>query len=255
MLLEDMAWPDVKQLDASRLIVLCPLGAFEQHGPHLPLTTDTDIVTAIARRVEEPRPSKVLCLPTLWAGHSPHHARFPGTISISQMHYIDLLIDFCKSIVEMDGRKIFLLNGHGGNDVPVRAALREIKTKFAGVANLHVVLASYWQIAAATITRHRESEPGGVSHACEMETSIMLHLRPNRVRMDLARRDGPHDSSRYRKADMQLPKPVYYVAEFHELSASGVIGHPDLASAEKGKLFLDGIAQEVGEFVDDFLAW
>lgn len=255
MLLEDMSSPDVKQLDAGRLIVLCPFGAFEQHGPHLPLTTDTDIVTAIARRVEETRRSKILCLPTLWAGHSTHHARFAGTISISQMHYVELVIDFCTSIVEMGGRKIFLLNGHGGNDVPVRAALREIKTKLAGVANLHVVFASYWQLAAATITRHRESGPGGVSHACEMETSIMLHIRPDRVRMDLARRDGPNHPSRYRKADMQLPKPVYYVAEFDELSASGVIGHPDLASAEKGKLFLDGIVQEVGEFLDDFLTW
>jgi len=88
-----------------------------------------------------------------------------------------------------------------------------------------------------------------------METSIMLHIRPDRVRMDLARRDGPNHPSPYRKADMQLPKPVYYVAEFDELSSSGVIGHPDLASAEKGKLFLDGIVQEVGDFVDDFLTW
>ena len=255
MLLEDLSWPEVKKLDAARMIVLCPLGAFEQHGPHLPLTTDADIVTAIARRVAEGRRSKVLCLPTLWAGHSPHHTHFPGTISIGQMHYIDLLIDTCHSIVQMGGRKIFLLNGHGGNDVPARAALRELKTRFAGVVGLHVVFASYWQLAASTITRHRESGPGGVSHACEMETSIMLALRPDRVRMDLARRDGPLHPSRYRKADMQLPKPVFYVSEFHELSESGVIGHPDLASAEKGRLFLDGIVQEVGEFVDDFLTW
>lgn len=255
MLLEDKSWQEVRNLDAARVIALCPLGAFEQHGPHLPLTTDTDIVTAIARRVESRRPSDVLCLPTVWTGHSTHHARFPGTISVSQMHYIDLITDICGSMIEMGGRKIFLLNGHGGNDVPTRAALREIKTTFAAIPGLHVVFASYWQLAAATITRVRESGTGGVSHACEMETSIMLHLHPDRVRMHLAGRDGPAHPSRYRTADMQLPKPVYYVAEFHELSESGVVGHPDLASAEKGRRFLDGIVQEVGEFVDDFLTW
>lgn len=83
----------------------------------------------------------------------------------------------------------------------------------------------------------------------------MLHLRPERVRMDRARRDGPEHPSPYRKADMQLAKPVYYVAEFDELSESGVIGHPDLASAEKGKRFLDGIVDEVSAFVADFVTW
>ncbi len=255
MLLENMTWPEVKQLDFDRLVVVSPLGAFEQHGHHLPLTTDTDIVTAIARRVEGARPQQVLCLPSQWAGHSTHHLSFPGTISVSQMHYVHLVVDVCRSIAQMGGRRIFFLNGHGGNDVPLRAALREIKTDLGAVQNLHVVSASYWQLAAATIARHRESGPGGVSHACEMETSIMLHLWPDRVRMDLARRDGPQHPSPYRKADMQLAKPVYYVAEFQELSESGVIGHPELASADKGQAFLDGIVGEVGAFVDDFLTW
>lgn len=254
MLLQDMSWPDVKQLDMTRLAVVCPLGAFEQHGPHLPLTTDSDIVTAIARRVESARPAAVLCLPTFWTGHSTHHLSFPGTISISQMHYIDAILDVCRSVIGMGARRIFLLNGHGGNDIPVRAALRELKTT-SNDAGLHVVFSSYWQLASATISRHRESGPGGVSHACEMETSIMLHLNPDRVRMDRARRDGPTHPSPYRKADMQLAKPVYYVSDFDELSESGVIGHPDLASADKGRLFLDGIVAEVCTFVDDFLTW
>ncbi|MBA3298358.1 MAG: creatininase family protein [Acidobacteria bacterium] len=255
MWLERMTWPDVKQLDLGRLVVLCPLGALEQHGHHLPLSTDTDIVTAIAQGVEAARPAQLLGLPTLWTGHSTHHLSFPGTISVRQMHYIDLVVDVCRSIVDMGGRKIFFLNGHGGNDVPLRAALREIKTDAGAVPDLHVVSASYWQLAAATIARHRESGVGGVSHACEMETSIMLHLRPDRVRMELARRDGPTHPSPYRKADMQLAKPVYYVNEFHEISETGTVGHPDLASRDKGQSFLDGIVHEVGTFVDDFLTW
>src|SRR5262249_5147047 len=148
-------------------------------GPHLPLTTDTDIVTAIARGVEQARPEKTLCLPTLWPGHSTHHLFFPGTLSVGQMPYIQLVIELCRSVVKMGGQKIFLLNGHGGNDVPLRAVLRELKSEFP---KAQFVFASYWSLAAQTIKQIRASELGGLGHACEMETSIMLHLNPERVR-------------------------------------------------------------------------
>lgn len=255
MELDNLAWPDVKELDFERLVCVLPLGSFEQHGHHLPFSTDTQIVTAVARGLEAARPERVLLLPSLWPGHSTHHRFFPGTLSVGQMDYIRLVIDLCGSIVKMGARKIFLLNGHGGNDVPVRAALREIKSDFESVSGLHTVFASYWTLAAQTIKQVRESELGGVSHACEMETSIMLHLSSRQVRMDRARRDGPDHPSPYRKADMQLAKPVYYVSEFNELSATGAIGHPDLATAEKGKRFLEGIVRDVTVFVDDFLTW
>src|SRR5205823_1206257 len=83
MLLENLTWPEVKKIKWPRTIVLFPFGSFEQHGRHLPLTTDTDIVTGIGRRLEQKRPSKILCLPTLWPGHSTHHLFFPGTLSVS----------------------------------------------------------------------------------------------------------------------------------------------------------------------------
>src|SRR2546421_10474531 len=111
MLLENLSWPEVKKLKLPRKVVLFPLGSFEQHGPHLPLTTDTDIVTAIARRIEQKRPQQVLCLPTLWPGHSTHHLLFPGTLSVSQMPYIQMAVELCRSITKMDAQKIFLLNG------------------------------------------------------------------------------------------------------------------------------------------------
>ena len=252
MLLENLTWPEVKQLKFRSKIVLFPLGSFEQHGPHLPLTTDTDIVTAIARGVERERSRQVLCLPTLWPGHSTHHLFFPGTLSVRQMPYVQLVIELCDSIVRMSGRKVFLLNGHGGNDVPIRAALRELKSSFPKVS---FVFASYWSLAAQTIKTVRRSESGGLGHACEMETSIMLHLHPQRVKPHLAKRDGPKHTDRYRQADMQIARPIYFVNEFHEVSKTGTIGHPDLASAEKGERFLDGIVREVLTFVDEFLAW
>jgi creatinine amidohydrolase len=252
MLLENLTWPEVKKLKLGNKVVLFPLGSFEQHGPHLPLTTDTDIVTAIARRLEQRRPDKILCLPTLWPGHSTHHLFFPGTLSVRQMPYIQLVVELCHSIAKFGGKNVFLLNGHGGNDVPLRTALRELKSDLPKVK---FVFASYWSLAAQTIKTVRESELGGVGHACEMEASIMMHLHPGRVKMKLAKRDGPKEKDIYRKADMQYSRPVYFVNEFHEVSKTGTIGHPDLASAKKGKQFLDGIVKEVLTFVDAFAKW
>src|SRR6185437_3135079 len=182
MFLKDLTWPEVKKLKLTNKVVLFPLGSFEQHGHHLPLTTDTDIVTAVAEGIERKHPDKVLCLPTLWPGHSTHHLFFPGTLSVDQMPYIQLLVEMCRSVVKFGAKKVFLLNGHGGNDIPARAALRELKSEFPKV---HFVFASYWSIAGQTIKEVRESGHGGLGHACEMETSIMLHLCPERVKMKL----------------------------------------------------------------------
>jgi creatinine amidohydrolase len=255
MRLETLTSPEVRALPMEKLVVLAPLGSFEQHGAHLPLTTDTDIVTAVANAVEATLPEQILSLPCVWLGHSTHHIKFPGTLDVKQMHYIALIEDLCGSLLTMGARKILLLNGHGGNDIPVRAALREVKTASAGRPGLHVLYSAYWMLAAQSIKQIRESEMGGLGHACEMETSLMLHLHPGKVRTDLARRDGPKHESPYRKADMQLAKPVYSVNEFHEISDSGVVGHPDLATAVKGARFFEAIVKDVTAFVRDFLTW
>jgi creatinine amidohydrolase len=252
MRLKDLTWPEVKELDFGKLIVLFPTGSFEQHGPHLPFTTDTDIVSAIAEAIEQRMPADVLLLPTLWPGLSTHHMHFPGSMDVPQPTYIQLITEMGKSMTNMGAKKVFILNGHGGNDTPLRAALRELKT---AVPQTRFVFASYWTIAAKTLREVRESELGGMGHACEMETSIMLHLNPDRVKIERAVRDGPTHTDPYRKADMQFGRPVFFVNEFHEVTKSGVMGHPDLASAEKGKRFLDGIVEEVSAFVEHFLTW
>jgi creatinine amidohydrolase len=252
MLLQDLTWPEVKTLDFDRLVVLFPTGSFEQHGHHLPFTTDTDIVSAIATRIEHVMTDRVLLLPTLWPGLSTHHMHFPGTLDVPQAAYMSLVTELGKSLSSMGAKRVFILNGHGGNDTPLRAVLRELKT---AVPQTRFVFASYWTLAAKTLHDVRESELGGMGHACEMETSLMLFLHPDRVKLDRAVRDGPKHTDKYRKADMQYGRPVFFVNEFHEVTKSGVMGHPDLASAEKGKRFLEGIVTEVSAFVEHYLTW
>lgn len=256
MELVSLQWPEVANLDKERVVVVVPLGSLEQHGLHMPFSTDTVIVTELARRVEQRLPDRVLLLPTQWLGHSPHHLAFPGTVSLDCRPYIDLLKGVCHSLVTGGFRRIFLLNGHGGNQIPAPVALRELKTELKHISGLHIAFASYWWLGQEAISTVRESPLGGISHACEMETSIVLALHPERVRMDQVRRDGELAGSRYlMPRDLQRTAKVLTVQEFEEMSETGTIGHPDLASAEKGERFLSGITEALVAFVEDFATW
>src|SRR5260370_7732522 len=99
MLLENLKWPDVKSLDFSQSPVLIPLGSLEQHGPHLPLTTDTEIVTAIAREVESSLADRILVTPTLWLCPSPLHINFPRTLIPQPPIYICILKSLTPSLL------------------------------------------------------------------------------------------------------------------------------------------------------------
>ena len=104
-------------------IVLLPLGAVEQHGPHLGTGTDTDIVTSLATAAEMQRQDKIILAPGLPFGSSHHHLSFGGTISLSADLYVQVVTDLVRSLLQCGFRRIILLNGHGGNITPVKMAL------------------------------------------------------------------------------------------------------------------------------------
>jgi creatinine amidohydrolase len=180
---------------------------------------------------------------------------FPGTLSVEPRVYIDMVKSLVHSMVRHGAKKIFLLNGHGGNEAPVPVALRELKSELSAHKDVFVTFASYWWLGAKTLTAVRKSGMGGVGHACEMETSAMLVIAPGKVDMSLARKSGPGAAMRYRVVDMQAGNPVAMVSEFDELSDSGVLGEPELADADKGRLFLEGFAESIVEFLEDFVTW
>jgi creatinine amidohydrolase len=252
MRLADVHWPEIAGL-RERIFVL-PLGSMEQHGDHLPLFTDSLIVSHIAERVERLCPEKIVMLPVQWLGHSPHHRRF-GCVSLDLFPYVDMIRGVCRSLVQMGVRKIFLLNGHGGNDIPCKAALRELKSEFESLPELYIVYSTYWNLAADEFYRIRESPAGGMGHACEMETSILLARDPEKVEMERARRGGPTAETGFRVLDMLKSPPFFMINEFDELSPNGVIGMPEFATAEKGERFLDAAAKAVTDFIHEFGAW
>ena len=252
MRLEHARWPDLPSL--SDRIFVVPLGSLEQHGKHLPVFTDSLIIGNVADRVEALRSERVVMLPVQWLGHSPHHRRF-GCVSLDLFPYIEMIRGLCRSLIAMGARRILLLNGHGGNDVPCKAALRELKSEFESLHDLYIAYATYWNLAAAEFTEIRESPVGGMGHACEMETSILLAAHPELVDVSKATRGGPSEEGGFKTIDMLKGEPFFMINEFDEFSETGVIGMPDFATAEKGEKFLDAAAQAVARFLDEFGGW
>ena len=232
MLLKDLTWPEVKSLDFDKLIVIFPTGSFEQHGPHLPFTTDTDIVSAIAERVERAMTDRVLLVPTLWPGLSTHHMHFPGTMDVPQMVYIQLITELGKSMASMGAKKVFILNGHGGNDTPIRAALRELKT---AVPQTRFVFASYWTLAAKTLRRSPRIgagrngprlRDGDIDHAAP--ASGARENRPRRARWSAAHRPVSQGRHAARPAGLFRQR----VSRSHKQRRDGA---PGLGLGGKGK--------------------
>lgn len=248
MLLENLRWTELKE-QADR-VFLVPLGSLEQHGRHLPLATDTIIVSEIARRVESELAADVVLCPAQWLGHSPHHAKF-GCVSLDLRPYMEMIAGICRSLAQSGARRVLLLNGHGGNDVPCRAAMREVKSELGG-NGLRVAFANYWSLAAQEFAKIRTSPRGGMGHACEMETSILLAIRPEMVKMEHAVDDSTAGRTSFQVLDMLHPQPYYMVRDFDELSESGTLGMPTQATAEKGRAFLDAAVAAVVAFAREF---
>src|SRR2546423_895895 len=120
-------WPQTNE-NLNRVAV-APLGSLEQHGHHLPMLTDTMIITEVARRSEAELASEATFLPTLWMGASDHHLAYPGTVSVDNNNYVLLVEDLVESLLRAGFKRIFLLNGHGGNITPGRQAIYNVQLR------------------------------------------------------------------------------------------------------------------------------
>jgi creatinine amidohydrolase len=253
MQLGERTWRDAEGLREK--VVVLPLGSFEQHGHHLPLLTDTLIGAEVARRAEAELGDEALFLPPLWAGASDHHRAFTGTVSLGNETYAAVLTDILESLVGGGFRRIFLLNAHGGNITPAHTALYRVQLRHRDKPELYLAFSSWWQIAAGPVEALAGPDQTSVTHACELETSMVLRLRPEIVHMDQAvGANIPFDSAFYcpdfaRASRVDVPRP------FELLSLSGAFGHPERSTAERGEALFAAAAAEVVAFVREFATW
>lgn len=221
--LGDLSWPDVAERAASGAILAVPVGATEQHGPHLPLTTDTDIAQALCAGLAAARPD-VLVAPPVAYGSSGEHAGFAGTLSIGQEATELLLIELGRSASETFGRLLFV-SAHGGNASPVTRAVARLRAESRDVE----VFQPRWP---------------GDPHAGRPETALQLALRPGVVRMDRA------VSGDRRPLGEVLP--LLREGGVRAVTSTGVLGDPTAATAEEGHELLARLTAALVSHVD---AW
>jgi creatinine amidohydrolase len=231
MKLAHATWPEVDAFDRNA-VVLIPTGSLEQHGKHLPLFTDSFICTAVAEGVERNLPDQIVLTPTLWLGASGHHLKFAGSLSSSFRGYIASLDSVVRSLIPHGFVKFFVLNGHGGNTEPNGIAVRALKAQFPKCVFGH---SGYYDYVSDEISKVLEGPLKSMAHACEAETSLMMHLQPNLVRDAALRNDGL-------KADPPIRGLCHH---FDEMTEEGSYGFATFASAQKGKKIFDAAVAAV----------
>lgn len=239
MRFHEMTWPTIREIRRDQCVVVAPIAACEQHSLHLPTFTDTILVTGVAEALEQKLPHQVLLLPTLWLGASHHHLRFGGTLSARVELHIEILCDLLTPLLQEGFQRLLLLNGHGGNIDTMQVALRKLQPQWR---NRLLTAGSYWDIAQAELAAIAEGPRKIMGHACEMETSMMLALRPDLVRLELRR----NDNSRYHDDAL---RGLYVADDMKQATQQGSVGYSELATAEKGRRMIEAAAGRCAEVV------
>lgn len=253
MLWHEQSWPTIQKLDKQIPVVL-PLGSLEQHGHHLPLFVDTLQVTRIAQRVEKEMGDKVLLLPTQWLGCSEHHLDFPGTVSVPASLYSNMIKSMARCVLRAGFKRIFFLNGHGGNEVPGSQALTEYVGESDEADDAFLVFASWWHVGKNAIApeKHGLTTPF-ISHACEYETSMMLAIRPDLVNVSQIVDAKPAMDNAWWQSEYGGRVKVF--RRFARLTAAGSMGAAKAATAEKGEAMIEAVASDIVAFLTEFTTW
>jgi creatinine amidohydrolase len=237
-----LTWPEVARLAEEDRVCLIPVATLEDHGHHLPIDADLRIVAEICRRAADEAPDDVVLLPSIPHGYSPHHMDFPGPITIGWETFTRYLVDVGTSLARHGFRRILYLNGHGSNQNLVEMAARLVTVEHPEVVSAAAFYLSSPEGARA-IGEVRESDRGGMAHACELETSIYLAIEPDAVDMDLAVDERSYPEGQHAWLDWS-DGSLKIMPWWSSISETGVLGQPTLATAEKGKALLDAAVAE-----------
>jgi len=245
----ELTTTDFTGLDAETTLALLPLAATEQHGPHLPLSTDADIADGVIARTSELLTGDfdLLVMPRLDIGLSPEHADFPGTLTLEPETMIAVLRQIGTGVADAGLRKLVVFNTHGGQSRILDIAAQALR-RSRGMLVVCVNLYRLWraeELFAEDEVRH------GI-HAGAVETSIMLHLRPDLVRRE-AIADNPSLSARMAEDYRRLTPfgELGFGWQTQDLSPTGALGNAGLASAEAGKKLVERAAEAAAELLGE----
>ena len=244
-----MTAPDLRAIAAREgALAILPAGSLEQHGPHLPVITDTASASAAAiaaaRLVANDLP--VAVLPGLWLGLSEHHLPFGGTISVDYAAYRAILESVVRSLRAIGFARLLIVNGHGGNIDPLAVACRELAVAW----DMPIVATTPWFLARDKLAPIFEVDTGA-KHACEGETSMMMAIAG-----DIVKKDKLDEAMQQAPARVDAPAGFSRFYSFSERApVTGTWGDPRAATAEKGARFLAVQAEALAEAIRNKVLW
>jgi len=243
--LQEMTWEEARDRLKKVDVAIIPIASTEQHGPALPLGTDTYVAIGLAGDVA--RKTGAVIAPPIWYGDSSHHMAFSGTITLRPETIIELIKDVCTSLIHHGFKKIVIINGHRGANLPaLTIAAKAVKEK----TGASIAVVDPFKISVDVVPRIRETE--GV-HAEEIEASHMLHLKPELVHLD--------------RAVEELPKfPKYLILDPYKRgnridimftaddearwTKSGAMGDPRKGTKEKGERYHQAMVDVIVDFIE-----
>ncbi len=257
---EEMSWPEVRDVVKNDPVAVLPVGTTEQHGPHLPLMVDYECAAGVAeaavrivveRQPQDEGPHAVLLHPVPYS-FNEHHMDFPGTIDIDPHVIIEYIACIGKSLAHHGFRHIILLNGHGSNVPFLDVAARMITNRTDSIA----AVVSWWAVLdSADLSWRQSPHPGGFGHGCELETSLMLQVRPDLVDMIKAPRTIDEvQRSKHFYWDLERASPIFFQEFFSRNTETGVQGDATLATAEKGSVVFTAATTKIADVIEEFRA-
>lgn len=242
---EELTWEEIKNIDKDRVLIL-PIATIEDHGPHLPVNTDGIITQTLCEKVAELMPEETITLPIVTYGYSPHHEDFPGSLNIDYDTLIRYVTDIGKDLSRHGFKRLLLVNGHGSNAAPVDIAQKRINYETNG----KILCASCFYLnskkSIKAIRKIRKSKLGGMGHACELETSLMLAIKPDLVKMDKAKKDTHYP----KKGDLYMDwidGSLSFMPFWSTISVTGTVGDPTVATKEEGEYLFNTAVEELCE--------
>ena len=229
---EDLGWGEFVGLDRATPVLL-NLASIEQHGPHLPVCTDSVIGAFLLDELDRQLGSRVLVLPQVKVCCSAHHMDFPGSLTVRHETLAAYVTDILASVAAHGFSNLVLFNSHGGNQ-----AIGQVIVESFGAAHpeCRVVYLCWWRMVAEELAAVRQSGFGGLGHACEFETSLMMLAAPGSVRTELIGGRSYVPSYDWANSELLLSGRGTLYRSMKDISGgTGVVGDPSLASVEKGR--------------------
>ncbi len=235
--------------EARGKVVLIPVGHTEQHGHHLPLNTDTLIIEAIAQGAAAAVPQQAVCLPVFPYGVSTHRQAFAGTLNCGGRPFEDFFIALIEALVARGFDRFYFLNGHGGNHSYLVNIVKTCGERWRRAFTATSFLYLSGSRGVEALQQHRTSPLGGMGHACELETSLLLHLRPDLVHLERAIDETDFIATPNYYMDWVEGGALIANPPWDDDTRSGAYGAPSHATAEKGRLWLEAAIAEKVEHI------